>query len=589
VSSREASSGPAVIGVRHLRKSYEDTVAVDDVSFTVAEGEIFGILGPNGAGKTTTVECVEGLRRPDGGSQISVLGLDPRRDRAELTQRLGVQLQDSQLPNKLRVGEALRLYSSFYRTPADWHALMDALGLTGKENTAFGKLSGGQKQRLSIALALVGSPQVAVLDELTTGLDPQARRDTWELVEGVRDRGVTIVLVSHFMEEAERLCDRVALFDSGRLVVVDTPAALAGQVQAGQRIQFRPSVSFDDGLLSGLPEVASVSHQGDVVVVTGNGNLLNAVVSVLARDHIEPRQLRAEQASLEDAFLALTGRHAGAVMELPPEPPSPEPAVTTQPATTTTTAAATARGAALWRLTLTELKLFMREPAWLAWAVLFPMLLLIIFGAIPAFKKPQAALGGYPTLDAYVPILIVFMLALLSLLNMPIVLAGYRERGILRRLQTTPAGPGLVLAAQLLVNLAVAVVVTVLLLVVARSGYHVPLPRQFAGWVIAALLATAGLMAIGLVIAAAAPSARTAQVIGMLLFYPLLFFSGIWYPIPMMTPVLQHISHATPLGAAWEAMADAGAGSWPPALPLVTLAAYAAASGVLAASWFRWE
>jgi ABC-2 type transport system ATP-binding protein len=576
---------PAVIGVRHLRKAYGDTVAVDDVSFTVAEGEIFGILGPNGAGKTTTVECVEGLRRPDGG-EISVLGLDPRHHRAELTQRLGVQLQDSQLPDKLRVGEALGLYSSFYRTPADWRALMDVLGLADKENTRFGKLSGGQKQRVSIALALVGTPQVAVLDELTTGLDPQARRDTWELIEGVRDRGVTIVLVSHFMEEAERLCDRVALIDHGRLVV-DTPAALAERVQAGQRIQFRPSVPFDDGLLTHLPEVTSISHRGDVVVVTGNGNVLNAVISALARNQIEAGQLRVEQASLEDAFLALTGRHAGAVPEPPPDPPAPEPAVTTMPAITTAPAAA--RRAPLWRLTLTELKLFLREPVWLGWAVVFPVLLLVIFGAIPSFNKPQAVFGGYTMLDAYVPILIAFMLALLSLLAMPMVLASYRERGILRRLQTTPAGPGLVLAAQLLVNLAVAVVTVVLLLVEARFGDQVLLPRQLAGWVIAVLLAVAALMSIGLVIAAVAPSARAAQVIGMLLFYPLLFFSGIWYPIPMMAPVLQHISHATPLGAAWEAMADAGAGIWPSALPLVTLAAYAVVSGLAAARWFRWE
>ena len=213
---------PAVIEVQHLHKSYGATVAVDDVSFTVQQDEIFGILGPNGAGKTTTAECIEGLRTPDRGT-IRVLGLDPRRDRAELTQRLGVQLQDSQLPDRLRVAEALRLYSSFYRDPADWHALTDALGLAGQSKTMFGKLSGGQKQRLSIALALVGSPQVAVLDELTTGLDPQARRDTWALIEGVRSRGVTIVLVTHFMEEAERLCDRVALIDAGRVVAVDTP------------------------------------------------------------------------------------------------------------------------------------------------------------------------------------------------------------------------------------------------------------------------------------------------------------------------------------------------------------------------------
>ncbi len=303
---------PAVIEVQHLHKSYGDTVAADDISFTVDEGEIFGILGPNGAGKTTTVECIEGLRGPDGG-RISVLGLDPGRDRSELTQRLGVQLQDSQLPDKLRVAEALELYSSFYRTPADWRALMDVLGLTDKARTRFGKLSGGQKQRLSIALALAGSPRVAVLDELTTGLDPQARRDTWELIEGVRARGVTIVLVSHFMEEAERLCDRVAVLDKGRVVVVDTPAALAGRVQAGHRIQVRPSVPFDDRLLAGLPEVTSIIRRGDVVVVTGSGDVLNAVISVLARNQIVAEQLRVEQASLEDAFLALTGRHTGAV------------------------------------------------------------------------------------------------------------------------------------------------------------------------------------------------------------------------------------------------------------------------------------
>jgi len=296
----------AVIEVQHLHKSYGDTVAVDDVSFTVADGEIFGILGPNGAGKTTTVESIEGLRAPDRGA-ISVLGLDPRRNRAELTQRLGVQLQDSQLPDRLRVAEALELYSSFYRAPADWRALMDALGLAGQSKTRFGQLSGGQKQRLSIALALVGNPQVVVLDELTTGLDPQARRDTWALIEGVRDRGVTILLVTHFMEEAERLCDRVALIDAGRVVAMDTPAGLAGRVQADQRIQFLPSVPLDDALLTSLPDVTGVTRRGDVVVVTGNSNALNAVTSVLARHQIVARQLRVDQASLEDAFIALTG------------------------------------------------------------------------------------------------------------------------------------------------------------------------------------------------------------------------------------------------------------------------------------------
>jgi len=186
------------------------------------------------------------------------------------------------------------------------------LGLAAKGKTPFKKLSGGQKQRLSIALALVGSPQVAVLDELTTGLDPQARRDTWDLIEGVRSRGVTIVLVTHFMEEAERLCDRVALIDAGRIVALDSPAALAERVEVEQRIQFRPSAPLDDRLLTSLPDVTSIIHRGDVVVVTGNSNALNAVTSVLARHQIEAQQLRVDQASLEDAFLALTGRHAGA-------------------------------------------------------------------------------------------------------------------------------------------------------------------------------------------------------------------------------------------------------------------------------------
>jgi len=310
-SVRDAEGMSAVIDVQHLHKTYGDTVAVADVSFTVHEGEIFGILGPNGAGKTTTVECVEGLRDPDGG-QISVLGLDPQRDRDALTQRLGVQLQQSRLPDQLRVSEALELFSSFYPDPADWRELMEVLGISAKASTPFRKLSGGQQQRLSIALALVGNPRVAVLDELTTGLDPQARRDTWELIEGVRERGVTIVLVTHFMEEAERLCNRVAVIDAGRVVALDTPAALAEQVQTGQRIQFRPSAPIDDFLLESLPEVTSIQHKGDALVVTGTGNALNAVISVLARNQIVAEQLRVDQATLEDAFLAFTGKHPDA-------------------------------------------------------------------------------------------------------------------------------------------------------------------------------------------------------------------------------------------------------------------------------------
>ncbi|MET8039798.1 ABC transporter ATP-binding protein [Micromonospora sp. NPDC005215] len=296
----------SVIEVTHLRKRYGDLVAVDDVSLTVEAGEIFGVLGPNGAGKTSTVECVAGLRVPDGGG-VSVLGLDPRRDAAQLRQRVGVQLQESQLPDRLRVAEALELYASFYRNPADPAGLIDKLGLGDKRNTAYKKLSGGQKQRLSIALALVGNPEIAILDELTTGLDPQARRDTWGLIEQVRDSGVTIVLVTHFMEEAERLCDRVAVIDRGRVVALDSPAGLVSTVAPQQRIRFRPSTPVDDRFLTDLPEVSAVQRTGSQVVVTGTGELLHAVTSVLARHQIVAADLRLEQSTLDDAFVELTG------------------------------------------------------------------------------------------------------------------------------------------------------------------------------------------------------------------------------------------------------------------------------------------
>jgi ABC-2 type transport system ATP-binding protein len=296
-----------VIEVDNLHKRYRDHVAVQDVSFTVRRGEIFGVLGPNGAGKTTAVECVAGLRVPDGGT-VRVLGLDPRRQHDALRSRVGVQLQESQLPEKMRVREALRLYSSFYADPVDWRRLLDDWGLAEKANTPFAKLSGGQKQRLFIALALIGNPDIAVLDELTTGLDPQARRDTWGLVEDIRAKGVTVVLVTHFMEEAERLCDRIAVIDRGRVVALDTPAGLVSTVAAEQRIRFRPSAPVPDGLLTALPEVTSVRQVGPQLHVTGTGDLLQAVTSVLARHRIVAAELRVEQASLDDAFVALTGK-----------------------------------------------------------------------------------------------------------------------------------------------------------------------------------------------------------------------------------------------------------------------------------------
>ena len=296
-----------VIEVTDLTKRYGDRAAVDRVSFSVEEGEIFGILGPNGAGKTTTVESIAGLRTPDSGT-IRVLGLDPRKDRDRLRPLVGVQLQESELPDRMTVREALDLFAAFYEQPADPAELIADLGLEDKRDTAYRNLSGGQKQRLSIALALIGRPRIAILDELSTGLDPQARRETWQLIESIRDRGVTVLLVTHLMEEAERLADRIAVIAEGRVIALDTPAGIVSMVDAEQRLRFRPSAPIDDTLLSGLPEVRRVERSGPSVVVTGTGNLLQAVTSVLARHQIVANDLRLDQANLDDAYLALTSR-----------------------------------------------------------------------------------------------------------------------------------------------------------------------------------------------------------------------------------------------------------------------------------------
>jgi ABC-2 type transport system ATP-binding protein len=289
------------IEVRNLRKTYGETVAVEDVSFTVHEGEIFGVLGPNGAGKTTTVETIAGLRVADGG-RVRVLGRDPADP--ELRELVGVQLQDSALPDRLRAGEALDLYAAFYRDPEDPATLISLLGLEKVRESPFGKLSGGERQRLSIALALIGRPKIAILDELTTGLDPSARRATWALIEDIRARGVTILLVTHFMEEAERLCDRVAVIDGGRVVALDSPGAL-GTLRE-QRLRFIPSAPVDDAALLSLEDVSSVQREGELIVVSGGPAVVQNVAAALARDGIVAQGLRVEQANLEDAFVELT-------------------------------------------------------------------------------------------------------------------------------------------------------------------------------------------------------------------------------------------------------------------------------------------
>ncbi|MFB7114479.1 ABC transporter ATP-binding protein [Streptomyces sp. NPDC056291] len=295
----------SVIEVSELRKSYGGRTVVDGVSFAVEEGEIFGVLGPNGAGKTTTVECVEGLRVPDAG-RVRVTGLDPVGDHEQVARVLGAQLQQSELQAKLTVREALQLYASFYPNPADWRPLAERLGLEQKLTTRFAKLSGGQKQRLFIALALIGNPRIVVLDELTTGLDPRARRDTWQLIEDVRARGVTILLVTHFMEEAQRLCDRIAVIDRGRIAALDTPQGLIRRSAGATVISFTPSAPLDDRDLNALPELASIARKDGRITLSGTDETVNAVITLLARHHITAHQLRVTDATLDDAFLDLT-------------------------------------------------------------------------------------------------------------------------------------------------------------------------------------------------------------------------------------------------------------------------------------------
>lgn len=301
-------SHKTVIQVKNLRKVYGSIVAVDEVSFEVYAGEIFGMVGPNGAGKTTTIECIEGLRRPEKG-QIQVLGLDPHKQGYELRQLIGLQLQESALPPRLKVWEAMDLFASFYNCSSDWRTLLEQLGLADKCNTPFGKLSGGQKQRLFIALALVNDPQLMFFDELTTGLDPQARHAMWDLVRDIRNRGKTIFLTTHFMEEAERLCDRVAIIDHGRIVALDTPENLIRSLGAENRVIFSTKSAFDPEPLHQLSSVSRVEQIGDRFIVYGQGDrLVVEVVNALSTHGVPFSHLRTEQANLEDVFLTLTGR-----------------------------------------------------------------------------------------------------------------------------------------------------------------------------------------------------------------------------------------------------------------------------------------
>jgi ABC-2 type transport system ATP-binding protein len=297
-----------VIQVSGIRKTYGATVAVDEVSFEVNDGEIFGLIGPNGAGKTTTMECIEGFRRPDRGA-ISVLGFDPFRQTYKLQERIGVQLQQAQLQKRIKVWEAVYLWASLYgKKPIDGKHLLEQLGLTDKRDAWFMTLSGGQKQRLFIALALINDPEVVFLDELTTGLDPQSRRAIWDLVRGIRERGKTVFLTTHLMEEAERLCDRVAIIEHGRIIDIDRPERLVQRHCRERTVVLATDDPGAEGRFRGIPGVKAVIRSDSQFTISGHGDdLVTEVIHCLSENRIRVTDFRTILPNLEDVFLKLTG------------------------------------------------------------------------------------------------------------------------------------------------------------------------------------------------------------------------------------------------------------------------------------------
>ena len=575
-----------MIEVADLSKVYGERTVVDGVSFSVEPGEIFGILGPNGAGKTTAVECVGGLRQRDGGT-IIVAGMDPAQEGAALREVLGIQLQESRLPDKMRVIEALNLYASFYPEPHDPIELVKRLGLVEQRTTYFAKLSGGQKQRLSVALALIGNPRVAILDELTTGLDPVARREVWEMLEELRSTGVTLLLVSHFMEEAERLCDRVVVIDHGRVIAADTPESLAASVSADQRMSFLPSAPFDLAVLETLPEVHAVTTAGERVIVTGTDDVASAVIIALHERGISVGRLRVDQPSLDDAFVALTSNDEGPLGleghddSMSTSIPATEPATTVRLRPRINWQAARA-------MLLSEGRLLARNPGVVIWTAVLPVAAAIILGSIPAVRKPSADLGGLSFFQIYQPILVFFAITLLAMQALPDVLTRYREMGVLKRLRTTPVSPALLLFAQLALILSVSIVCMVLMVVVPPLA-GAPWPRNTGGFALIFLLGAWAMLGLGMVIASLFHNAKVAAGFGSFLFFVMQFFAGLWLPRPNMPTWLRDISNYTPSGAAVQGLTDCSIGRWPSALYIIVLAVWGAVASRLAIRFFSWE
>jgi ABC-2 type transport system ATP-binding protein len=497
------TTAPAVL-VENLRKRYGGTVAVDDLSLRVDTGEVFGVLGTNGAGKTTTVEIIAGLRPPDRG-RVSVLGLDPRRSRALVRQVLGVQLQQANLHSALTVAELIALYRSFYPDPRPAEELLDLVGLAEQRGIRFEALSGGQQQRLSIALALAGRPRVVILDELTTGLDPRARRRMWTSIEQLRAEDVTVVLVSHSMAEVERLCDRVALLDAGRVVALGTPAELVA---------------------------------------------------------------RAGSVDLDDAFVALTGRKRRRTDEHTDRGPPAGPAGLAD--------ADPVRGE--------DGRARHRRPHRPDRSA----------AADPGDERRVAGdapvVGGRTALEVFVlPLVLTVVVASIGVINMPSFLAYYRRAGILRRLAVTPASPAMVLVAQVVVSVVQAAVGVTAALVVAVLGFGAALPDDPAAALGAFGLATAALYAVGMVVAASAPTPNSAVAIGLIVFFGLGALGGLFGGRDSLPDALATVGERLPFGAAVEAMSAVWVGTAVQPVHLVSLGITTVVGAAVAAALFRWD
>jgi ABC-2 type transport system ATP-binding protein len=300
----------SVITVDDLHKHYGAVKAVDGISFEVHEGEIFGFLGPNGAGKTTTIEMIEGYKTPDSGS-VTALGLDPRKDSYKLKERIGIMLQETSLYPDLQVGELLRLFASYYRCPADSDALLEMIGMEEKKRAFVRELSGGQKQRVVFILTLINDPELLFLDEPTAGLDPQSRRAIWEWINLAREKGKTVFLTTHYIEEAEDLCDRVAIIDHGKIIALDTPKRLMAGLAVEQRIAFVIEGALDVARLEAMPGVNKALDDGQGAFIIYAPEAQPALKSLIALAETEGfilRGLTVEGATLEDVFIQLTGR-----------------------------------------------------------------------------------------------------------------------------------------------------------------------------------------------------------------------------------------------------------------------------------------